>query len=119
MELTIAQRVSNGAEWLDNTVPGWEDRMTLPEFNIRNACKCVCGQVFKEDAAEHRAQSYNGFDYACDLYDGEYPWAQMSWAIYHGFDSPCDPDGVGIEYAALQDEWTAVIKERQECLVAV
>lgn len=118
MELTVEQRVTNGVEWLDSTVPGWEDRITLPAFNIRNACTCVCGQIFKEEAAdslrESRTSSYNGFYYACDTYD-DFQWDHMSWAMYHGFDA----DGVGADYSALQSEWESVIKERQDALVTV
>lgn len=125
MSMTAARRVSNGVRWLDKNVPGWEDRITLPVFDIKHACNCVCGQIFKEDAAENRPENwenYSGFDYACDHYEvGAIPeWRVVSWAVHHGFDSDGAPgDGLISDYAELQAEWVRVIKKRQDACVAV
>lgn len=44
-ELTIAERVAAGAEWLDANYPGWADRVDIVLLDIRDCEDCVLGQL--------------------------------------------------------------------------
>jgi len=44
-ELTLAERVAAGAEWLDANYPGWVDHVDLVLLDIRDCEDCVLGQL--------------------------------------------------------------------------
>lgn len=46
MNLSIEQRVANGAAQLDKMIPGWENRIDLDELDIRVGCRCIIGQLY-------------------------------------------------------------------------
>lgn len=45
-ELTIAERVAAGAEWLDEYSPGWVARIDLSSLDTADPCNCVLGQIY-------------------------------------------------------------------------
>lgn len=111
-ELSIAERVANGVKYLDEYVPDWVGRITLPELDMRSDCSCVIGQVVGT--------------YDAILTDG---WGDAEGvrlitsreAAECGFDSlgrVADARGsfderFTEEFDALQAEWERVINERR------
>lgn len=70
---SVKQRVERGARWLDENFPGWEGRIDLDTLELSSSEQCICGQVFKQEAATvHGATQAmgawtsvaTGFDYA-------------------------------------------------------
>jgi hypothetical protein len=45
-ELTIAERVAAGAEWLDRHAGDWLPQIDLSELDIEEPCNCILGQVY-------------------------------------------------------------------------
>ena len=45
-DLTIEQRVANGAAYLDKILPDWLDQIDLAVFDVASPCNCVLGQVY-------------------------------------------------------------------------
>lgn len=105
-EASIQERVAAGADWLDVNAPGWEERIYLPAFNIKNVYDCVLGQVF---AREADYDNTSGFDYVVDG-NNDNIFLTAEKAIELGFDM--HPRGGVNEYAQLQAEWTRVISSR-------
>lgn len=118
-DMTAESSVARGVQWLDANVPGWEQRIVVEQFDIGSGCRCVCGFVFNEAAAEKRTANrnslcYDGFDYACQTYDrgDEAPrfvdedGKTHYWTEWHGFDGGC------VDWDELQDEWLRVLAER-------
>jgi hypothetical protein len=62
LEISVQQRVRNGARWLDENFPGWMDRINLDTLALDDANTCICGQVFNEDAKEWN-NDMKGFGY--------------------------------------------------------
>lgn len=62
-KLSVRKRVENGARWLDENFPGWEDRINIDTLDLSNGQRCICGQVFAKNAKKSRARA-DGFDYA-------------------------------------------------------
>lgn len=44
--MTIAQRVRNGAEWLDENRPGWVNEIDLGRLELTSPCLCILGQLW-------------------------------------------------------------------------
>ena len=68
--LTAAERVLNGARWLNENFPGWQDRIDPETLQLNNGEQCICGQVFAEEAlndpAESITESPMGYTWAYD-----------------------------------------------------
>jgi hypothetical protein len=45
-DLTVTQRVQNGAAILDEALPGWEKHIDRSTLNIASGGHCVLGQIF-------------------------------------------------------------------------
>jgi hypothetical protein len=69
-QMPIAERVSNGARWLDENFPGWMDRIDLDTLDLSSSESCICGQVFEKQAVQ----------------------AQMSGRVFHEYDVPSGYD---------------------------
>lgn len=108
-QLTIEQRVANGAAELDRIVPGWPAHIVLSELRMDDSCACILGQTFGdyEDAqiGDERENARLGFQsYAvADVFPGGF--------IEPGSDRAVARDE---EYAELKAEWTRVISARRE-----
>jgi hypothetical protein len=64
-KLTIKGRVANGARWLDENFPGWEERIDPKTLMIWSGYDCICGQLFADEAKKSRAKGVeNGYDWA-------------------------------------------------------
>lgn len=50
LEISVEQRVSNGARWLDENFPGWTDRINIGTLELEDASNCICGQVFGQES---------------------------------------------------------------------
>ena len=78
-------RVTSGAEWLDEEVPGWERLVDLSILDITDPSSCICGQVLK-----------GGWDSLL------YEYHKLgSWMSGHGF-----------LFGEDTDQWVALIKDR-------
>lgn len=96
----VAERVASGVAWLDANEPDWAERIDLSEFNIRDGCYCVLGQVYG-----------NYWDAPLIVKEDEFGVGDetqtralgFSAAVGHGFK----------EFDELQDEWIQIIQERQ------
>lgn len=93
--------VAAGAEWLDANQPGWEGRIDLSVLDLRDACRCVLGQV-------HPTQDYFEAVMFCDL----------GPPYRYGFVVPTLAHHAAVDYTplfALLDElWIALVKERHD-----
>lgn len=45
-ELTIAERVAAGADWLDANWPGWDYDVEPRILDLASDCKCILGQLY-------------------------------------------------------------------------
>lgn len=50
MNELLQERIRAGAKWLDANAEGWRDRVQVIDLKLENACTCVLGQVFTDDA---------------------------------------------------------------------
>lgn len=126
-ELTITERVANGAAWLDENKPGWERIIELADLKLENTCQCVLGQLFQEEAGivsykgawAYGKYQYRGYDFVVQSDDS---WEQdglgknTNWAVEHGFDSMHNLPGKykthEREYEKLQEAWVELVKNR-------
>lgn len=98
----IEARVARGAAWLDENEPGWERRIDLAKLNLGDGCRCVIGQVMQEgDYAATMRRLRRGDPHSC------------VWPVAHGFNVDLEDDGFRYAlYRALDEAWTALLKER-------
>lgn len=114
----VEARVERGTESLDNTMPGWWEKVDLSTLDISSCSRCVLGQVFKT----HVKDWQNAFNYGRDvLCEGSH-----QTAVADGFsarywsdlgDDVSDVEGVAVlhdEWAQLHTAWHHVIEARQE-----
>jgi hypothetical protein len=118
---TVEERVARGAAWLDAHFPGWEGRINLQTLALRSGEKCICGQLFADEARLSGCKS--GFWYVEDhLFAQATAWIRWSpadvkqggnvWA-YLGFD--VTPEwGSERQYAQLQEAWVLLLKTRHD-----
>lgn len=112
-DLTIEQRVANGVAWLDDRIPNWAYRISLLDFDMRDDCNCVVGQVIG-----HYGKVVDGVDVPKDNV------ISLAEAVERGFDAGTRVDSTGnfdsdsgvcqAEFEALQAEWVRVIASRRE-----
>lgn len=132
--LSAAERVAAGAAWLDEYVPGWWTRVTLPQLSLEDKCACVLGQVFSNEAAAYVKEHGDDFDACKIIFDDDdssvrlpsgYAWAVDNEHIFTlararelGFDAAYGDryDDVSADYDALGREWHRAISERQSRL---
>lgn len=112
-DLDVETRVERGVLWLDEHVPGWYHRIDLDVFDIRSCNRCVCGQVFEDEAYASRRDnpeypSCNGYDYFTNHYDHA-PVEFGFEARYQGRTG----EEIGSEYSELQAAWARLIHKRQ------
>lgn len=86
----IAARVARGAAWLDENMPGWEQKVDLAKLDLYNCLQCILGQVSNVRFGYLRIVLSMGED----------------WAILHGFNDHCG------NMSLLNEAWTTLIKER-------
>jgi hypothetical protein len=103
------RQINSGIAWLNKVDSGWYKKIDLEMFDIGDADRCVCGQVFQFVAPEKGAGS--GYDYFINVYDpGDEEQAEK-----YGFTIP-DTNSYQEEqraWEALQAEWVEKIKELQ------
>jgi hypothetical protein len=65
---TLPKNVERGAQFLDERVPGWRERVVPEKLNLANDCDCIIGQTFGEYGdglqllgLDHRAARNFGF----------------------------------------------------------
>lgn len=85
-----------GAEWLDETRPGWEQEIDLSSLFMADCSMCVLGQVF--------GNYFTGLNHVNSDED------DISWSNKHGF-LLSDPT-MGSDWDMLRDTWIILIKER-------
>lgn len=98
--------VAAGAGWLDEREPGWEPKVDLADLDVSNRCRCVLGQVFIDRAPDGYTAAMN--EWWGDVSVADIP---LGWPSHHGFSSPW---GSTVEFALLDDLWTALIKGRHD-----
>lgn len=121
-DLTVEERVANGAQFLDVVAPGWEWRIDIATLKLSDEWNCICGQVFAEPGNDF---SGSGFDYAFDVVipkslttEGlvwvatlnKYASTDNIDVSELGFDLSQNVDDV---WSALEDEWKKVIQNRR------
>lgn len=111
-ELTIEERVAAGAEWLDERLPDWVNRIDLEDLDIRDACACILGQTFGDfdEAPLVQAGGWRAAHLAA------WPLGFQSHEVAEAFEAHRhqDPELVTAEYRALEAEWTRLILARRE-----
>lgn len=126
MNKTVEARVSNGAKFLDEVAPGWEDRIDLATLDLKLGTHCICGQTFSSEVV---LKEGNGFNYALSIFTEGAAWVRawtkaagksrfLSWEVAEalGFaidlDDPIQVENDDESWNELQETWVALIKER-------
>lgn len=91
MSTSVAERVTAGAEWLDEHEPGWVERISVDRLDIANPFDCVLGQLYG-----------NYWGAPLNLFNDEDEGSMRAAVL--GFS--------GEEFDLLTVEWRALIKER-------
>lgn len=65
MNSTLAERVTRGAEWLDQIKPGWAGLIDQDRLDMDSGHRCVLGQVFDSEAK--RDEYWHGYSWASSL----------------------------------------------------
>lgn len=93
---TLEQRAQAGAEFLDENIPGWEERVNPNRLIMNDCLSCVLGQL------------YGDFDVALDELDMTY-----EEATNYGFFLDINR-GFFQEYTELTEIWRDLIRSRSE-----
>lgn len=116
----VEARVAAGAQWLDEQLPGWADKVDLEQLNMSSPFWCVLGQLAPDLLGTPR-DDWMRADYldAVRRYGSENDKAvREAWAIGHGFylasSDLVDLSDVHQTYVDLGyvDAWTAEITKR-------
>lgn len=85
-------------DWRDEEAGDWRDRIDVDTLDVREACGCILGQVFRDVADEAGEES--GYIYARDAFtpDGDDP---IQWSRDHGFGGGYDD----VNMDELQEAW--------------
>lgn len=89
----VIEKVAAGAEWLDETHPGWEREIDLAVLDLGDCSMCVLGQVF------------GGYFIGLTYTDTR----EWDWAANHGFNISLHGYW---SYDTLREVWVDLIKER-------
>lgn len=77
--LTTKQRVNRGWKWLDENFPGWQAKINLADLSLADGTKCICGQVFEDDAKRANQRTNADDDKAWgDIYVTPYDYAERT-----------------------------------------
>jgi hypothetical protein len=72
--LTITDRVSAGAAWLDEHRPDWWQRIDLDTLDLREPCYCVLGQEYAAEVdLDGHGLCCNGYQLAVARMDDHHP----------------------------------------------
>lgn len=110
---TTQARVAAGAQYLDQTQPGWEHKIDLAALDMESGCSCIIGQTMQDLAREAGAFTSGG---PIDAYDW---WIrtcggdnEVALGLNLDYDTFANPDEQDASWADLEHEWTALIKNR-------
>jgi len=92
--MTIAQRVENGVQWLDENMPGWLTAIDLNRLRLSSPCRCILGQLYGE-YMDRPDELDNGAAYGFNA-----NWVDGADEVW--------------EFGALEREWRGVITARRE-----
>ncbi len=106
-ELTAADRVQNGIDWLEANASGWRDKIMISVFDIRNPCLCILGQTFCDNALGHSLAA-TGFDFAAGKIENSEQLVE-----YLGFEGNGFGAYLNADYSALQSEWIRRLTEME------
>jgi hypothetical protein len=101
-----AERVERGAAFLDEHAAGWESRIDDQRLAMNLPCRCILGQIFKEQAAP-----YNGYEWAIVEFSDNEKWysdGAFRWSIWHGFTTED-----GRPFQQLEDAWLDLMADRR------
>ena len=108
---TIATRVQNGVEFLDERLPMWRKAIDKELLDMGNGNTCILGQLFTQNPNNNPfVYRDEGYARGCELFD-----LSNKEEVNLGFDVPArlkneDEDEY---YAILTDEWNKVIRKRR------
>jgi hypothetical protein len=74
-------RIRDGAAWLDEHQEGWRDRVQVIDLQLSNACLCVLGQVFSDQAHTASLSDSDG----CGRYGDSFVADESGATYYQGF----------------------------------
>lgn len=100
-----ALAVKTGAYWMDESYPGWAQKIKLNYFKMDQCEHCIVGQAIGD------------YHTAIAAATGTKPMSRSGseWAVEHGFDVPMRDFDLEQEYAAyqhLESLWTDQIRDR-------
>jgi hypothetical protein len=115
-EMTVEQRVSLGASFLDEVASGWEGRINLETLRLASPEQCICGQTFGT------VNGYYGFFYFVrNLLSEGRAWVeafgmdpQDGYELAYQMGFSRNDDHTNPSWADLQDAWTSLIKTRYD-----
>jgi hypothetical protein len=71
--LSDSERVANGAQMLDEKLPGWYERIDQDKLDVTYGGTCICGQLGGFTLMTERL---SGLDFSAE-------WS--TWVVEHGF----------------------------------
>lgn len=79
MTITEVEVVKRGAQYLDKTDPGWENKINLDTLNLRNCHVCILGQLDSDfwEEIKRRDMTFDDaaeYGFAIHLWDSNKNW---------------------------------------------
>jgi hypothetical protein len=102
--MTIAERVADGAAWLDYQAPGWEHKVDLDALQMSSCSRCILGQVFDQGTG------IAGFNFAEQYFNDDGEMAAFGFDL-DDYDHETWSDGEN-PWEPLADAWTDLLKQR-------
>lgn len=118
-----ADRVADGAAYLDRVMPGWVDVLDMGIFDIRSDCRCVLGQLALDKIPLPRIRRSGftawmmgmvpGVDRLGSQEDQRLGFEVPEWSTDDHLDGGVNRVSADEEYARLQQAWVDLISARR------
>lgn len=94
--------VDRGAAFLDETLPGWAERIDTDTLDLSSTCNCVLGQLYRYEHPRLR-KTYTAFERMLDVLGVDWERSRrLGFAIWGN-----------ARYSNLTAAWRRKIRERQ------
>ncbi len=116
-DISLKQRVLDGAALLDQQQPGWAQKIDLKRFRIQSSQSCVLGHVYGDYG---RGATMLGLDFTLDKDDVSHMndlrnTRRLGFEAPHAGDADFHGESITLqEYDTLERYWREEIRARQE-----
>lgn len=106
--MEILEAVTNGAQLLDEKIPGWAEEIDTDSFDLEGAQTCILGQLYVDDVVDPFSKLAGYHIGLRHLFPGGFG-GRFEEAIAHGFTQTTDSDEI---WEALTAAWLDAIAVR-------